>query len=368
MDGALPGERVRAAVYDERAGYLRASAVEVLSAAPGRVAPPCPLVARGCGGCGWQHVAPGAQVALKVQMVTEALCRLGHLEAPEVRAGGGAGPFGYRTTVRLAVVGNEDGRGTAAFRQARSHRLVVVDDCLTAHPSLAAVLRGSHFGTATEAVLRWGARTGEGLAVLDPSAVGSHIVGDLRALGADDVRSGVPAYYHEVVAGRSLRVSAGSFFQSSPEGAEALVRAVSASLTDAPAGALVDAYSGVGMFAATLGWPGDVVAVESSPSSVSDARANLMGASVARCEVERWRPSRASAVVADPPRAGLGRKAAGVLAATGASHLALVSCDAASLGRDAGLLVALGFRLEQALVVDMFPGTPHVEVVSRFVR
>jgi tRNA/tmRNA/rRNA uracil-C5-methylase (TrmA/RlmC/RlmD family) len=73
-------------------------------------------------------------------------------------------------------------------------------------------------------------------------------------------------------------------------------------------------------------------------------------------------------VVADPARTGLGRAAVGVLAATKARLVVLVSCDAASLGRDAALLATEGFELELAEVVDLFPHSHHVEVVSRFVR
>jgi 23S rRNA (uracil1939-C5)-methyltransferase len=73
-------------------------------------------------------------------------------------------------------------------------------------------------------------------------------------------------------------------------------------------------------------------------------------------------------VVADPPKTGLGRRAVATLAASGTGHLVLVSCDAASLGRDAGLLAAQGFGLGSTTVVDMFPGTPHIETVSAFVR
>jgi 23S rRNA (uracil1939-C5)-methyltransferase len=84
--------------------------------------------------------------------------------------------------------------------------------------------------------------------------------------------------------------------------------------------------------------------------------------------VEEWRAEPADAVVADPPRAGLGREAARVVAATGAGRLALVSCDPVSLARDAALLRAHGFRHVWSEVVDLFPHTPHVEVVTRFDR
>jgi 23S rRNA (uracil1939-C5)-methyltransferase len=139
----------------------------------------------------------------------------------------------------------------------------------------------------------------------------------------------------------------------------------------APGGRLVDLASGVGLFAGTVGSRFDeVVAVESSPTAVGDARINLadLPVRIVRSTIERWAPEPAAVVVADPPRAGLGRVGVERAVATGAATIVLVSCDAASLGRDAGLLVAAGFRLERTRVLDLFPQTAHVEVVSRFVR
>ena len=113
-----------------------------------------------------------------------------------------------------------------------------------------------------------------------------------------------------------------------------------------------------------------MVAVESSRSAVADARRNLAArtATVVDVDVARWRPAPADVVVADPARAGLGRRAAEVLAGTGATRFVLVSCDAASLARDARLLGGLGYDHVRSTVVDLFPHTAHVEVVTRFDR
>jgi len=71
-------------------------------------------------------------------------------------------------------------------------------------------------------------------------------------------------------------------------------------------------------------------------------------------------------VVADPPRSGLRRHGVERVVATGAGVVVLVSCDSGSFGRDAGLLVDAGFRLERVVLVDLFPHSHHVEVVSAF--
>ncbi|HSL59883.1 MAG TPA: hypothetical protein VK866_18700, partial [Acidimicrobiales bacterium] len=139
-------------------------------------------------------------------------------------------------------------------------------------------------------------------------------------------------------------------------------------LEGAPDGPLADLYAGIGLFAGTVGGGRQVIAVERDRDAMADAKVNVPDARIIRSAVERWRPSPAVAVVADPARSGLAAAGVEKVVATGASHVALVSCDAGSLGRDAALLVGQGYRLEWSTLVDLFPHTPHVEVVSRFVR
>jgi 23S rRNA (uracil1939-C5)-methyltransferase len=363
VEGALPGESVLADVTEERKGFLKAVAVEVLDPSPHRVAPPCPQLARGCGGCGWQHVDLPAQLDLKREIVLDALHRIGKLTDPVVVRGPVLPVGGHRTTIRLAVAS-----GRAGFRRHRSHDVVDVDSCLVAHPLLAELLTTARFGDAAEVTLRCGARTGERLVLASPSAQGVRVAEGVTLVGADELDGGHRAWFHEEVAGRRWRISARSFFQARPDGAEALVDVVARAAEGAPAGRLVDAYGGVGLFAGTIGADRPTTLVEWSSSSTADAAVNVPAVKVLRLDVARWRPSKASLVVADPARDGLGRAAAGALAATGASHLVLVSCDPAALGRDAQLLAGYGFRHDGTTLVDLFPHTPHVEAVTRFIR
>ena len=412
--GALPGERVRVTVTEERSRFARAVIAEVVEAAPERVAPPCPRVAEGCGGCDWQHVAPAAQRELKARIVVDALRRIGRIEPPEPDPGPELPTEGWRTTVRALV--DDDGR--AGFRRHHAHDPLAVGDdgCLVAHPLVDEVLRAGRFPPPVrEVTIRAGAATGERLVLCTPTAAagpgpggdpdGARETADLGAedtaglgadgtarqsggagsgvrvpegvtvVGADDLAAGHRAWIHEEVAGRRWRISAESFFQGRPDGAEALVDAVGGALGDAltDGATVVDLYSGVGLFAGVLGarTSGRVVAVESSRSAAADARINLAdldGARIVRSDVRRWRPSPAEVVVADPSRHGLGADVVGRIGATGAPALALVSCDPGALGRDAGLLAAAGWRLESVRLVDLFPHTAHVEVVTGWFR
>src|SRR5207248_1957695 len=113
-----------------RRDVVHAIAVDVLDASPARVAPPCPFVAAGCGGCGWQHVDPAAQARLKRDIVVDALRRLGRVAEPPVEETIALAPFGYRTTLRALVAAD----GRLALRRAASHDAVTVATCAVAHP------------------------------------------------------------------------------------------------------------------------------------------------------------------------------------------------------------------------------------------
>lgn len=367
--GGLPGETVRAEVVRRSRDFLQAQVSRIIEPSPARIEPPCPHVGRGCGGCGWQHIDTVAQMEMKIGIVIDALRRLGRIDEPRVGPGSMIAGTRLRTTVRVATA--PDGR--VGFRAARSHRVVTVDDCLVAHPAIAGLLDGLRAPGIPELSLRIGARTGElaGWAG-DEDGVAS---GGPRPTGLPAGTGwGRGAAIHEIVHGRRLRVSAGAFFQSSPEAAEALVDAVSAAAGEwlqRGSRPVIDAYGGVGLFAAAA-VPAEraVIVIEVNPASVADARANLVGrpAEVHESTVEQWQPVAADLVIADPARAGLGREAIAVLDATGCRRLVLVSCDAAALGRDTALLTARGLRHHSSVVLDPFPHTPHVEVVTRFDR
>jgi 23S rRNA (uracil1939-C5)-methyltransferase len=364
VEGAIPGERVVAEVTEDRRDFRRARTVDIVDASPDRIAPPCPNVALGCGGCGWQHVAVGAQRRLKESLVRDALTRIAKLDEhalPAIRTVE-LDAERFRTTVRVAVRG-----GRAHFHHARSNDLVAAGRCLVAHPLVAEVLDEGDFGSAREAVVRAGVATGERAALLMPSgARGARLPSDVAIDGA----------VHERVEGRVLRASIRSFFQSSPAAAGALVREVLAAIgtINVANPTVADLYAGVGLFAGAVGAAfegSSVVAVERSRSSVADARVNLrdVDATVVAAEVARWRPSGTfDVVIADPARPGLGRPGVDAIVRAGPRTIGLVSCDAASFARDVALLAAAGWRLTGSSLVDAFPHTPHVEVVSLFDR
>ena len=351
IDGALPGEQVVIEVTADRADHLRGRVLEVVEASPARVIPPCVHARAGCGGCGWQHVATANQPQLKIDIIRDALNRIAHIAEAPLAEPVVLPTEGFRTTVRALVVD-----GKPAFRRHQSHDPVLIDSCLVAHPSIDELLRDGDFGRANEVTLRVGVGTGERAALADPADT----VLDLPP----DVMRGKSAHVHEVVDGHALRVSINSFFQSRIDGAHTLARLVrEATGRDR---VLADLYCGVGLFAVTADEPRRVIAVERGRAAVSDAKHNLREhpARVVRADVGKWKGAKVDVVVADPSRTGLGRDGARTVLACDPERIVLVSCDAAALARDVGLLVGADYTLTSVTLVDLFAHTPHIECVS----
>lgn len=362
--GAVPGDDIDVTITEEHGDWARGVVETIREATIDRVVPPCPHRREGCGGCDWQHVAESAQLPAKVSIVVDALRRTGKLLDPEVRAAGSVPATGYRTTIR--VVGDADGR--PAYRMERSNDTVSAAGCLVAHPRLVEILDAIVVPPGVEVTLRVSAATGEATSLWDATA------GSVSGL-PPDVATGPTATLTEVITGHRLRVSAPSFFQSGPAAAELLVERVRSAAPElAVARRVLDAYAGVGLFAVTVTSPEThVVVVESSRSAIADCTVNMgeRRARVERREVGDWKPKPREpfdVVIADPARTGLGKPGARAVAAAAAPVLVLVSCDPVSLARDASLLRQHGYRHDATDVVDLFPGTHHVEAITRFTR
>ncbi len=362
--GGLPGELVDIEVIEQKTDWSRGVAVDVHEAAADRVVPPCRHRLDGCGGCDWQHLAVPSQIAAKTEIVRDALRRTAKMPDAVVAVGAAVPPVDYRTTIR--VVGDRHGR--ASFRKDHSNDTVEVDDCLIAHPRLRGLLEGMLVTPELEVTLRTSVATGEVTARWETRQ------GEVGGL-PHDVMVGPNARLHETVGGQRLRVSAASFFQSGPAAAELLVDAVRRSAPELERAATVlDAYAGVGLFAAAAVRPeAFVITVENSKAAVSDCRANLAGrpALVEHGEFGRWRPpsdTHVDVVIADPSRSGLGKPGVSTVLAVGAPVAVLVSCDPVALARDTYLLQRNGYRHDGSEVLDVFPHTHHVETVTRVVR
>ena len=298
---ALPGERVRARVTEVTSRLARAEAVEILTASPDRVTPPCPHARPGsCGGCDWQHAALPAQRALKAAVIRQQLRRLagierevtveplpGDADAGEGAAVGGGGGLGWRTRVQFAV--RED--GVAGLRVHRSHEVIDVGECLIAHPAITDLaIPGRRWPGMASVEALVGTGSGERAVIISPGrrrgSQGRSV--SIQGMTADSVLRRVGhsltplrgrSYLSQHAAGRDWRVSASAFWQVHPAAAEALTEAVLAALMPVSGDVALDLYCGAGLFAGILaravGPGGTVIGVEADSAAVRDARHNL---------------------------------------------------------------------------------------------
>lgn len=375
IQGAMPGEVVEAVIVEDRGSWARAALVDVIEPSPARRVPPCSY-ADVCGGCQWQFADDRTQRTWKKETVFGQLQHLGRLEDPIVHDTVQVGPgFGYRNRMDFHVV---DGR--PGLYRPRSHDIVHLDQCPLLVPMLQDVYeRVGDLHETRNLTLRAGTRTGDRLAIIDgdlpPDAARWDIPVAQRS--GRSIRSllGSPVLT-EIVGGVTFQIPVDGFFQSNTPGAEVLVEIVSDMLDVQENETLLDGFCGVGLFGATAGQSAArVVGIDSSSEAIADARRNLdavgvdhnliVGSFTKNIESldEYW-----DVAVVDPPRKGLGER--GVEAVTSAEPrtIAYVSCDPASLARDARLLGDLGYGFIEAVPVDLFPQTYHVETVALFDR
>jgi 23S rRNA (uracil1939-C5)-methyltransferase len=344
VTGGLPGEVVRVVIEDDRARFARGRAIEVIEPSPDRITPRCPhfgFDSVSCGGCQWQHSDYAAQLRYKTAIVREQLQRLGRIADPPVREIiPSPAVWYYRNHVQFHAT--SDGR--LGFQAARSHRVVAIEECHIIEPPLLEWLRSRQ--RAPHPVDRFSVRSGN-----TPD----------RLSGATTFR----------IKDATLRVSDRSFFQVNTSLIETLIDQVLSRLHPQPTDVVLDAYCGAGLFSRFLAPHVDrVVGVESNVSAVRDFRANL--ADFDRVEihqglVEKLLPHLKTplhAALVDPPRSGCGSRVIQAVLARQIDRVVMVSCDPATLARDARQLIDGGYQLIDAQPIDLFPHTSHIETIA----
>ncbi len=406
----LAGERVEAALLEEKPGFVRAEVAQILEPSAERIEAGCDYFQR-CGGCHYQHTRYAQQLEIKAEILKENLRRLAKMElASELRVHGSP-PWNYRNRTRLQVRGNAG--FTLGYFKGSSHVVLAVETCPISSPLI---------NRAMNVLWKWGR---EGAIPVELREIELFVNGDdtklqlelygdphqdrarraqsaetfTERLGRDlpevvsvyafaqtiGVARGVqghiteepdwtlrPGEFRYLTMTAPLRVGGGAFFQVNRFLVDELVRIVAGGRSGEVA---LDLYAGVGLFSAALATSfRHIVAVESSQGSASDLKYNSpRNVKAVRSTVEEYLGGRGAKlrpdlVVVDPPRAGLGERVARNLARLGAPRLTYVSCDPATLARDLGTLTGNGYRVEQIHLIDLFPQTYHIETVVELVR
>ncbi len=358
----MPGERVKV----ELAGGVNAHLTEILEASPDRVEPPCPLFAR-CGGCHYQHAPYEFQLARKVEILREQLRRVGKIDyTGDIETVSGP-PLGYRNRVQVHIQvpkgSNDRSARKLGYLAARSHALVpLTGDCPVASPRLNQALAAMR-GRLTNARFPRFLRSLE--LFTDETSVQVNAIDTDQPLRRDffDWCESVSTLEYPTTLGK-FRVSPRSFFQVNRFLVEKLVETA---VGDAQGATALDLYAGVGLFAMSLAQRFvSVTAVESGSSAARDLELNVAGANI-RAEHSRVEDHLAHLetapdfVLADPPRAGLGKEVVAHLNRLSPQRITIVSCDPATLSRD--LAALSGYSIDRMALVDLFPQTYHIETI-----
>lgn len=353
----IPGEDAVVEIERDFGDYSTGRVVEVLKASPSRIEPACQYFGE-CGGCQWQHIAYERQLELKQRVVAEQLRRIGGFRAPPVSPVVPAeDPWGYRNHGRFTVR-----RGSLGYisRPGSGFRFMEIESCPIMHPWINGVLQKlqTRADVKHQVAVRYGVNTGESMVQPDVSAIDPGIASGQK-------------HYEEALLGHRFRVSAASFFQTNTRQAERLIELVRSRLDLQAEDVLLDAYAGVGAFAALLARDvRRVIAIEESAAAVKDARLNLAdldNVEYHEGKVEDVLPqldAAPSAVIIDPPRVGCQPRVLDAVVSARPRRLAYVSCDPSTLARDLRHLCDSGFRLLDVTPVDMFPHTYHIECVA----
>jgi 23S rRNA (uracil1939-C5)-methyltransferase len=360
VPSVLPGETARIGVGDD----VHAQLVEVLQPAPDRVAPPCPLFTI-CGGCHYQHAPYEFQLARKVEILREQLQRVGKIKFEgEIDVISGP-PLGYRNRAQFHIA-----EGKIGYLAARSHELVPVEgECPISSPRLNQALadvRGKlsdpRFPRFVQSLEIFTNESDIQINVIEAEhPVARRFYDWCESKQAVDYQTTFGAF----------RVSSRSFFQVNRFLVEKLV---DAALPQEGGESALDLYAGVGLFALPMAQRfRSVTAVESGSSAAHDLDFNASRAGLAvkmeQARVEDYLARLQATpefVLADPPRAGLGKDVVGHLQRLAPPRVTIVSCDPATLARDLAGLSA--YRIESLTMVDLFPQTFHLETAARLRR
>ncbi len=389
---SVKGDEARVEIVEEKKNYSIGRIETLTRPSPLRTTPLCPYFGV-CGGCQWQHIDYAMHGQLKGEVLKETLMRLGGVnQIPLTSIVPSPKPYGYRTRVQLKVEEKKLG-----YYEERSHRVVDIDHCPIAHPvvnQLIPMLRKNHslLSQLEKVEINGSPEEEKVILILEPQSF-SHPIETAAAELLDAypfvkgvairrergvVSYGSPFLTFSIFGKEKerpliLRASSDSFFQVNAEQNQSLIETVLA-FADLKGGERVlDLYAGVGNFALPLALEAkEAWGVEENGAAVDDAVWNAERNGVTSCRfvrgkveevLKKWSEEKPEVIVLDPPRAGA-KNTVVLISALKPKRIVYVSCDPGTLARDLGLFFQNGYRLSRVALIDMFPQTYHMEVVS----
>lgn len=402
VDGALPGERVRARRIKPHRQYDDAIAEEILEASPQRVQPRCAHTAV-CSGCSLQHLDAGSQIEFKQKQLLDSLERIGRVSPRRLLEPLQREVWGYRRKARLSVRHvDKKGRALVGFREANGRYVAEIEHCPVLDPRVG--VRIDALGALVSALdarasipqIEVAAAERVALVIrhLQPLSAGDRerlasfaathdfdIV--LQPAGIDSLvrlEGGPPAELQYRIDGDiAIGYQPLDFVQVNDSINQAMVGQALDLLEVGAADRVLDLYCGLGNFTLPLARrAAHVFGVEGDAGLLARAgqnalRNDLANVGYAVADLSRdqrdapWARSAYSRLLLDPPRAGAER-VFDYLPGSAVERVVYVSCHPGTLARDAALLCARGFSLEAAGAMDMFPHTAHVESMALFTR
>jgi 23S rRNA (uracil1939-C5)-methyltransferase len=374
----LPGETVRVRILEEHKNFARAELLEVVKTAPERITPRCRHFGE-CGGCHYQHLPYAGQLKVKTEILRDQLTRIGKLQDVPVKAMiASPQEWNYRNHIQFHLA--ESGQ-LGFVSSGYADAMAPIEECFLPEAAIGALWPTLDFeaGSPVERVSLRGGMNDDLLLILespetDPPEI--QIEADISVvhmLGDDAIVLAGDGFIIMNVLERSFKVSAASFFQVNTNMAARMVSHLLENLPVNAGSTVLDVYCGVGLFSAFFAaQAGRLIGIESSSSACQDFADNLdefdhveLYEGLAQ-DILPALNCHADIAIIDPPRAGLDKNALDALLKLKPAVLAYVSCDPATLARDAARLVSGGYRLKQVTPFDLFPQTYHIESISIF--
>lgn len=401
VDGALPGEEVLFTYIAQRKRFDEGQVEKIILSSPDRTEPHCKYFGL-CGGCSLQHLSPGAQILAKQQVLLDSLKHIGKLEPEKVLSPLTGPTWGYRRRARLGVkfVIKKD-KLLVGFREKRSSLLADLERCEVLHPSVGLLLPELRqlvmSLTGYDQIPQIEVAVGDEATALvfrNLVELGANDLDTLRRFGRDHhiqiyIQPAGPESvtliwpetaslsYHLPEFNLELFFSPADFVQINADVNRAMISRVIELLQPQAHERVLDLFCGLGNFTLPLArHAAHVTGVEGEAKLIQRAQDNAQRNGIHNAEFyvadlsqdlsgQPWAKQRFDKILLDPPRTGA-LEIIQQLPAFGAVRIVYVSCNPATLARDAQELVQQGYTLISAGVLDMFPHTTHVESIALF--